>query len=151
MSVRVPMRGTGADQPVVVTKARNGAGAKGLTHPAEDGATTASGNAGGRIASKSAKSIPITKRQVWEAYKRVKANRGAAGVDGQTIEQFDEDVSNNLYKLWNRLASGSYMPQAVRRGEITKTHSGSRAVGKPTGADRHSPTRGKQHPEPRVG
>lgn len=67
MSVRVPMRGTGADQPVVVTKARNGAGAKGLTHLAEDGATTSGGNAVGRIASKSAKSIPITKRQVWEA------------------------------------------------------------------------------------
>ena len=131
MSVRVPMRGTGADQPVVVTKARNGAGAKGLTHPAEDGATTASGNAGGRIASKSAKSIPITKRQVWEAYKRVKANRGAAGVDGQTIEQFDEDVSNNLYKLWNRLASGSYMPQAVRRVEIPKPDGGSRPLGIP--------------------
>ncbi len=74
-----------------------------MTHLAEDGPTTGGGDAHRRIGSKSAKSIPITKRQVWEAYKRVKANRGAAGVDGQTIEQFDEDVSNNLYKLWNRL------------------------------------------------
>lgn len=150
MSVRVPMRGTGADQPVVVTKARNGAGAKGLTHLAEDGATTGGGNAGGRTASKSAKSIPITKRQVWEAYKRVKANRGAAGVDGQTIEQFDEDVSNNLYKLWNRMASGSYMPQAVRRVEIPKPDGGSRPLGIPTVADRIAQTVVKQHLEPRL-
>lgn len=150
MSVRVPMRGTGTDQPVVVTKARNGAGAKGLTHSAEDGATTGGGNAGGRIASKSAKSIPITKRQVWEAYKRVKANRGAAGVDGQTIEEFDEDVSNNLYKLWNRLASGSYMPQAVRRVEIPKPDGGSRPLGIPTVADRIAQTVVKQHLEPRL-
>jgi len=133
-----------------VTKARNGAGAKGLTHSAEDGATTGGGNAGGRIASKSAKSIPITKRQVWEAYKRVKANRGAAGVDGQTIEEFDEDVSNNLYKLWNRLASGSYMPQAVRRVEIPKPDGGSRPLGIPTVADRIAQTVVKQHLEPRL-
>lgn len=150
MSVRVPMRGTGTDQPVVVTKARNGAGAKGLTHLAEDGATTGGGNAVGRIASKSAKSIPITKRQVWEAYKRVKANRGAAGVDGQTIEQFDEDVSNNLYKLWNRMASGSYMPRAVRRVEIPKPDGGSRPLGIPTVADRIAQTVVKQHLEPRL-
>lgn len=150
MSVRVPMRGTGTDQPVVVMKARNGAGAKGLTHLAEDGATTGGGNAVGRIASKSAKSIPITKRQVWEAYKRVKAKRGAAGVDGQTIEQFDEDVSNNLYKLWNRLASGSYMPQAVRRVDIPKPDGGSRPLGIPTVADRIAQTVVKQHLEPRL-
>lgn len=150
MSVRVPMRGTGTDQPVVVMKARNGAGAKGLTHLAEDGATTGGGKAVGRIASKSAKSIPITKRQVWEAYKRVKAKRGAAGVDGQTIEQFEEDVSNNLYKLWNRMTSGSYMPQAVRRVEIPKPDGGSRPLGIPTVADRIAQTVVKQHLEPRL-
>jgi RNA-directed DNA polymerase len=144
------MRGTGADQPVVVMKARNGAGAKGLTHLAEDGPTTGGGDAHRRIGSKSAKSIPITKRQVWEAYKRVKANRGAAGVDGQTIEQFDEDVSNNLYKLWNRLASGSYMPQAVRRVEIPKPDGGSRPLGIPTVADRIAQTVVKQHLEPKL-
>ncbi len=150
MSVRVPMRGTGADQPVIVTKARNGAGAKGLTHLAEDGATTVGGNADRRIESKSAKSIPITKRQVWEAYKRVKANRGAAGVDGQTIEQFEEDLSNNLYKLWNRLASGSYMPRAVRRVEIPKADGGTRPLGIPTVVDRIAQTVVKQHLEPRL-
>lgn len=148
--MRVPMRGTGADQPVVAMKAGNGAGAKGLTHPAEDGATTADGNASGRIAPESAKSFPISKRQVWEAYKRVKANRGAAGVDGQTIAQFEEDLSNNLYKLWNRLASGSYMPRAVRRVEIPKPDGGTRPLGIPTIADRIAQTVVKQHLEPEL-
>ena len=57
-----------------------------------------------------AKPFPITKRQVWEAYKRVKANQGGAGVDAQSLAEFAEDLENNLYKLWNRLASGSWMP-----------------------------------------
>jgi len=150
MSVRVPTRGTGADQPVVATKACNGAGAKGLTHLAEDDLTTADGNASGRIGSEPAKSFPISKRQVWEAYKRVKANRGAAGVDGQTIEQFEEDASSNLYKLWNRMASGSYMPSAVRRVEIPKADGGMRPLGIPTVADRVAQTVVKQHLEPRL-
>ncbi len=68
----------------------------------------------GRIGLKQAKPFSITKRQVWEAYKRVKANKGAAGFDGQTIEEFGEDLKGNLYKLWNRLASGSYLPCAWR-------------------------------------
>lgn len=144
------MRGTGADQPVGATKARNGAGAKGLTHPAEAGSTTAGGNVGGRIEPGSAKSFPISKRQVWEAYKRVKANRGAAGVDGQTIAQFEEDLSNNLYTLWNRLASGSYMPRAVRRVEIPKPDGGTRPLGIPTIADRIAQTVVKQHLEPEL-
>jgi RNA-directed DNA polymerase len=58
----------------------------------------------------SAKSFDISKRDVWDAYKRIKANRGAAGVDGQSITKFEEHLSANLYKLWNRLASGSYFP-----------------------------------------
>jgi RNA-directed DNA polymerase len=150
MSARVPTRGTGADQPVVAKKAGNGAGAKGLTHPAEEGATTGGGNAAGRTAQASAKSLPISKRQVWEAYKRVKANQGAAGVDGQTIGQFEEDLNNNLYKLWNRMASGSYMPQAVRRVEIPKPDGGVRPLGIPTVADRIAQTVAKQHLEPRL-
>ena len=72
-----------------------------------------------------AKPFDITKRQVWEAYKRVKANKGAAGVDGQTIEAFESELEGNLYKLWNRLASGSYMPPAVLRVEIPKAMGGS--------------------------
>ena len=67
-----------------------------------------------------AKPFPITKRQVWEAYKRVKANGGAAGVDGQSLEGFTGDLKGNLYKVWNRLASGSYMPPPVKRVDIPK-------------------------------
>jgi RNA-directed DNA polymerase len=62
----------------------------------------------------------ILKREVWEAYKRVRANQGAAGVDGQSIADFEADLTNNLYKLWNRLTSGSYFPPAVRRADIPK-------------------------------
>jgi retron-type reverse transcriptase len=57
-----------------------------------------------------AKPFKIPKREVWEAFKRVKANQGAAGVDGQSIAEFEADLSNNLYELWNRLSSGSYYP-----------------------------------------
>ncbi len=54
------------------------------------------------------KPLPISKRQVWDAYKRIRANKGAAGIDGQTLADFEEQLEDNLYKLWNRLASGSY-------------------------------------------
>jgi hypothetical protein len=126
------MRSTGAEQAVVVLKDRNGSGAKGLPHCADDEAATAGGDVSGRTAAASAKPLAICKRQVWEAYKRVKANRGAAGVDGQTLTEFDENVVDNLYKLWNRLASGSYMPPAVRRVEIPKSDGGVRPLGIPT-------------------
>ena len=62
------------------------------------------------------KPFMIDKRLVYEAYKAVKSNKGAAGVDGQTIEQFDADLGGNLYKIWNRMSSGSYFPPPVRRG-----------------------------------
>ena len=61
------------------------------------------------------KPFDIPKREVWEAFKRVKANQGAAGVNGQSIADFEADLSNNLYELWNRLSSGSYFPPPVRR------------------------------------
>jgi group II intron reverse transcriptase/maturase len=66
----------------------------------------------------------------------VKANRGAAGVDEQSIEEFDQDLKNNLYKLWNRLSSGSYMPPPVKRVEIDKRGGGKRPLGIPTVSDR---------------
>jgi hypothetical protein len=62
-----------------------------------------------------AKPFDIPKREVWKAFKHVKANQGAAGVDGESIAEFEADLSNNLYKLWNRLSSGSYFPPPVRR------------------------------------
>jgi group II intron reverse transcriptase/maturase len=83
-----------------------------------------------------AKPFSIPKRDVWEAFKRVKANAGAAGVDGQTIEDFEARLGPNLYKLWNRLSSGSYMPPPVRRVDIPKASGGTRPLGIPTVADR---------------
>jgi RNA-directed DNA polymerase len=83
-----------------------------------------------------AKPFCIPKRWVWEAYKRVKANGGAAGVDDQSIEEFDRDLENNLYKLWNRLSSGSYVPPPVKRVEIDKRGGGKRPLGIPTVSDR---------------
>ena len=67
-----------------------------------------------------AKPFDISKREVWEAFKKVKANQGAAGVDRQSIADFEAKLSSNLYKLWNRLSSGSYFPPAVRRVMIPK-------------------------------
>src|SRR5215471_2929925 len=83
-----------------------------------------------------AKPFKIPKREVWEAFKRVKANQGAAGVDGQSIAEFEADLAGNLYKLWNRLSSGSYFPPPVRRVDIPKANGGTRPLGIPTVADR---------------
>src|ERR1700739_3218509 len=85
-----------------------------------------------------AKPFDIPKREVWEAYKRVRANQGTAGVDEQSIAEFEADLTNNLYKLWNRLSSGSYHPPPVRRVDIPKGNGrgGARPLGIPTVADR---------------
>ena len=83
-----------------------------------------------------AKPYDIPKNLVWEAYQRVKANRGAAGVDGESLEAFEKDLKGNLYKIWNRMSSGSYFPSPVRRVEIAKTGGGTRGLGIPTVADR---------------
>ena len=82
------------------------------------------------------KPFSISKRVVWEAYKRVKANKGSAGVDEISIEEFDKDLKNNLYKLWNRMSSGSYFPPPVKLVEIEKREGGVRTLGVPTVADR---------------
>jgi len=87
------------------------------------------------------KSFDISKRLVWEAYKSVKANQGAAGVDGQSVEAFEADLQNNLYKIWNRMSSGTYFPPPVRAVEIPKPHGGgTRVLGVPTVADRIAQT-----------
>lgn len=82
------------------------------------------------------KSYKISKHIVWEAYKKVKANKGAAGVDNINIEKFEENIKDNLYKLWNRLSSGSYFPPPVRAVEIPKKNGGTRLLGVPTVEDR---------------
>jgi RNA-directed DNA polymerase len=95
-----------------------------------------------------AKPFCIAKHEVWEAYKRVKANRGAAGVDEQSIAEFDEDLSNNLYRIWNRMSSGSYQPPPVRRVDIDKGDGRKRPLGIPTVSDRIAQTVVKRYIEP---
>jgi RNA-directed DNA polymerase len=82
------------------------------------------------------KPFNVDKMQVYEAYKAVKSNGGAAGVDGQTIEQFEADLKSNLYKIWNRMSSGSYFPPPVRAVSIPKKSGGQRILGVPTVVDR---------------
>ena len=89
----------------------------------------------------SGKPFDISKREVWEAYEKVKANKGAPGVDGCSIDEFEKDLKNNLYKIWNRMSSGSYFPPPVLAVEIPKPHGGgTRILGVPTVADRVAQT-----------
>src|SRR5438270_3672970 len=83
-----------------------------------------------------AKPFETSKWEVWEAYKRVKAKQGAAGVDEQTIAVFERDLKGNLYKIWNRMSSGSYFPSPVRTVKIPKATGGERKLGIPTVSDR---------------
>lgn len=87
---------------------------------------------------------------VWLAYKRVRANKGSAGIDSVTMEQFDVDLSKNLYKLWNRMASGSYFPPAVKEVEIPKKDGKVRKLGIPTISDRIGQMVVKMYLEPRL-
>lgn len=82
------------------------------------------------------KSQPIAKQLVWQAYKKVKANQGAAGLDDLSLADFDKELSKNLYKLWNRMSSGSYFPPPVKQVEIPKKDGGIRVLGIPTVSDR---------------
>jgi RNA-directed DNA polymerase len=87
------------------------------------------------------KSFDISKQLVWEAYRAVAANKGAPGVDEVTLGQFESDLKNNLYKIWNRMSSGSYFAPPVRAVEIPKPHGGGvRVLGVPTIADRVAQT-----------
>ena len=90
----------------------------------------------------------IAKRTVWEAYQQVKANRGAAGIDDETIAMFEQNLSRNLYKLWNRMSSGSYFPPPVKQVEIPKAKGGTRKLGIPTVSDRIAQTVVKRIIEP---
>ena len=104
----------------------------------------------GRLKSQG-KSFEISKWEVWEAFRQVKANQGAAGVDGQSVADFEADLRNNLFKIWNRMSSGTYFPPAVRAVEIPKQHGGGmRMLGIPTVADRIAQTVVARHLGARV-
>jgi len=79
------------------------------------------------------KPFAIPKQLVWEAWRQVRANKGAPGVDGQAVEEFESDLKNQLYRIWNRMSSGSWFPPPVRAVEIPKPHGGGvRTLGVPT-------------------
>lgn len=138
----------GADGLVGAMKPGNAGGAKGSGHPAlseqqlsvqEDSKDKAR-----------PKPFAIEKHVVWDAYRRVKANKGAAGIDEQTMAEFERDLYGNLYKLWNRMSSGSYIPPSVRAIEIPKKDGGQRVLGVPTVADRIAQTVAAIYLEPKV-
>jgi group II intron reverse transcriptase/maturase len=87
------------------------------------------------------KPFEISKRAVWEAWEKVRANKGAPGVDGESVADFEKDLKGNLYKIWNRMSSGTYFPPPVRAVEVAKAHgTGTRILGVPTVADRIAQT-----------
>ncbi len=140
------MRGTGAERPVRAMKSRKLDGAKGSRHPAcPDGQPRER-----EEPSSHAKPFRISKWVVWEAYTRVKANHGAAGVDAESVEMFEQDLKNNLYKIWNRMSSGTYFPPPVRSVGIPKKDGSERRLGIPTVADRIAQTVVKMYLEPDV-
>ena len=96
------------------------------------------------------KPFDISKHVVWEAYLRVKANKGAAGIDEQSIADFERELKNNLYKIWNRMSSGSYFPPPVRTVSIPKSGGGLRKLGIPTVGDRIAQMVVKLYLEPEV-
>ncbi len=104
----------------------------------------------GRSLKDEAKPYCISRREVLEAYEKVKSNKGAAGVDEQTIEDFEKDLKNNLYRVWNRMSSGSYFPPPVRTVKIPKANGGERPLGIPTVADRVAQMVVKNRLEPKV-
>lgn len=96
------------------------------------------------------KSVPITKEMVWEAYKKVKSNGGSAGIDHQSLSAFDKVRSKELYKIWNRLASGSYLAPRIKRVTIPKGNGKTRPLGIPTVGDRVAQQVVKAYLEPRL-
>jgi retron-type reverse transcriptase len=96
------------------------------------------------------KPFAIDKWRVYEAYRAVKANAGAAGVDRQTMADFEKDLKDNLYKIWNRMSSGSYFPPPVKAVAMPKKNGGERILGVPTVADRVAQRVVKQEIEPEI-
>jgi RNA-directed DNA polymerase len=152
-SVRVPMQCHGADWSVIAVKSRNGDRAKGPGCPPRT-QRQLSGAGGAMLNKDQTKAMPlsanadnennkpfvISKQLVWQAYKKVKANAGAAGIDNQSIADFEKNLKDNLYKLWNRMSSGTYFPPPIRAVEIPKKGKGTRTLGIPTVADRMAQT-----------
>lgn len=103
-----------------------------------------------RIKGEETKSLPITQQMVRKAYQKVKSNKGSAGVDQVSLEEYQKDLNNNLYKLWNRLSSGSYFPPPVREVKIPKQNGGHRKLGIPTVSDRIAQQVLKSYLEPRL-
>ena len=99
---------------------------------------------------KESKQYNISKKAVLEAYKKVKFNRGSAGVDGVDFEKFEENLKDNLYKIWNRMSSGSYFPSPVLAVEIPKKNGGTRTLGIPTISDRIAQMIARMYLEPKV-
>jgi len=94
------------------------------------------------------KPFEISRWKVWEAWERVKADKGAAGVDEQSVAEFEADCDRNLYKIWNRMSPGSYFPPPVKAVEIAKA--GVRVLGVPTVAGRVAQTVARLYLEPEV-
>jgi RNA-directed DNA polymerase len=87
---------------------------------------------------------------VFEAFQRIKENKGVAGIDDESIDSFESDLNNNLYKIWNRMSSGSYFPSSVKAIEIPKKSGGTRILGVPTVFDRVAQMVAKIYLEPQV-
>ena len=96
------------------------------------------------------RTVPISKEMVRKAYKKVKANQGRAGIDNESLTKFQADISKNLYRIWNRLSSGSYFPPSVKAVEIPKAQGGIRTLGIPTVSDRIAQEVIKSYLEPRL-
>ncbi|MCP4221668.1 MAG: group II intron reverse transcriptase/maturase, partial [bacterium] len=96
------------------------------------------------------KPFEISKHVVWDAYKRVKSNKGTSGIDDESITDFEAHLKDNLYKIWNRMSSGSYFPPPVKVAEIPKKNGGVRILGVPTVADRIAQMVAKLYFEPQV-
>jgi len=145
--MRVPRRNTGADHSAVAMKGSNVPGAKGVDYPA---GFRGQPRHAGEEPVKKAKPFEISKRVVVEAWEQVKANQGAAGVDQESIADFERNLKGNLYKIWNRMSSGSYIPPLVRTVAIPKKAGGERMLGVPTVADRVAQVVAKLYFEPMV-
>jgi RNA-directed DNA polymerase len=141
------MQGTGTERPVGATTSEKSDRAKGSRHSV---CREGQPRVAGEEPSRQAKPFCISKQAVWEAYQRVKANDGAAGVDAQSLEEFARNLKRNLYKIWNRMSSGTYFPPPVRSVAIPKKDGGERRLGIPTVADRVAQTVVKLYLEPVV-